>query len=102
MLEGSKIPESSSNVGMLMKAEPMGLTERVADSRQVRESPLGSQLVWASSKQNAWFWLLWQSCPSYINIGMRMEVERASGKVEAPVLGTSEVFFLPFWFMSIH
>lgn len=64
------------------------LTERLADSWQVRERP-SRQSVWTSSKQNAWFLLLWQSCP-YINIGMRMEVERASGKVEAPVLGTSE------------
>lgn len=43
MLEGTNIPESSSNVGMLMKAEPTGLTKRLADSWQVRESPLGSQ-----------------------------------------------------------
>lgn len=88
MLEGSEIPESLCNVGMLTKAGPTGLTERLADSWQVRERP-SRQSVWTSSKQNAWFLLLWQSCP-YINIGMRMEVERASGKVEAPVLGTSE------------
>lgn len=94
MLEGSEIPESPCNVGML--------TERLADTWQVREHP-SRQSVWASSKQNAWFLLLQQSCP-YINIGMRMEVERASGKVEVPVLETSEahVHSLAFPYLPGH